>query len=413
MTAAEVEDASPSGGSCLTLEGAYQKVRAKFLHHHPDGDAALLDKAFKVGKKMHAAQKRKSGEPYFFHPLAVAESLAEWRLDAVSLACAILHDTVEDTLMTMEEVRRQFGDEVGDIVDGLTKMSKLSFTDRTLLHAENVILENVAQGNQVEDALRWKTGFLEAQANTLIDGILVTDRQGRKLLQNRQLSSLFQVPQHIAEDEIDAKQVDWVATQMKNPEQFAEKVAYLYAHPSEASRDEVELKDGTILDRYTSPVMGPEGTYYGRLWTFRDITEGKRAAAALRASQRRQTEIAQELADHKQNEQRFRLALEREQKSSQMKSLFVRMASREFRTPLSVITMVAEMLDGDPDTLSDAERSEQLKEIQSAVGRMIQMMNDFPIHGSYTSRIWECKEGKGTTVWVHLPIAPPASRTES
>jgi guanosine-3',5'-bis(diphosphate) 3'-pyrophosphohydrolase len=145
----EVDESTGHGGACLTLEGAYHQVRTTFLLHHPDGDTALLDRAFKVGKKMHADQKRKSGEPYFFHPLAVAESIAEWRLDAVSVACAILHDTVEDTLITLEEVRRQFGEEVGDIVDGLTKMSKLSFTDRTLLNAENVRKLLVAMGKDV------------------------------------------------------------------------------------------------------------------------------------------------------------------------------------------------------------------------------------------------------------------------
>jgi PAS domain S-box-containing protein len=269
------------------------------------------------------------------------------------------------------------------------------------------LLENITQCQQAEDALRWNTGFLAAQANTLIDGLLVTDQQGRILLQNQAFSDLFKLPLSIAEDKDHAKQIVWTSIRTRNPEQFVATAIYLHAHPNEISRDEIELKDGRMLDFCTSPVIHPDGTCYGRLWTFRDITEGKRAAAALRASQRRQTEIAQELADHKQNEQRFRLALEREQKSSQMKSLFVRMASREFRTPLSVITMVAEMLDGDPDTLSDAERSEQLKEIQSAVGRMIQMMNDFPIHGSYTSRIWECKEGKGTTVRIQLPAGSP------
>jgi len=94
----------------LTLEGAYQKVRATFLKNHPKGDAALLDRAFKAGLALHANQKRRSGEPYFFHPLAVAESLAEWRLDAVSIACGLLHDTVEDTVLTYEGVRREFGE---------------------------------------------------------------------------------------------------------------------------------------------------------------------------------------------------------------------------------------------------------------------------------------------------------------
>jgi len=133
----------------LTQEAAFQQVKEAFLKHHPDGDVGLLDRAFKVGKSMHANQRRLSGEPYFFHPLAVAKSLAEWQLDAVSVACGLLHDTVEDTLLTLDDARRQFGDEVAEIVDGLTKLSKLDFTDRTLLNAENVRKLLVAMGKDV------------------------------------------------------------------------------------------------------------------------------------------------------------------------------------------------------------------------------------------------------------------------
>ena len=137
------------GDSCLTLDGAYQRVRDTFRSHHPDGDLGLLDRAYKIAKAAHANQLRKSGEPYFFHPLAVAQSLADWRLDAVSVACGLLHDTVEDTLMTIEEVKALFGEEITIIVDGLTKMSKLDFTDRTLLNAENVRKLLVAMGKDV------------------------------------------------------------------------------------------------------------------------------------------------------------------------------------------------------------------------------------------------------------------------
>ena len=133
----------------LTLEGAFDRVKAAFLEHHPNGDVALLDRAFNVGRDMHATQLRKSGELYFFHPLAVARSLAEWRLDAVSVACGMLHDVVEDTLMTQAQVKAQFGDEISEIVDGLTKMSKLAFTDRHLLNAENVRKLLVAMGKDV------------------------------------------------------------------------------------------------------------------------------------------------------------------------------------------------------------------------------------------------------------------------
>lgn len=145
----EGDDIATGPDSCLTLDGAYRQVRDTFLLHHPDGDAGLLDRAFQVGRDMHHHQRRKSGEPYFFHPIAVARNLAEWRLDAVSVACGMLHDTVEDTLMTLEDVRKLFGDEIAEIVDGLTKMSKLEFSDRTLLNAENVRKLLVAMGKDV------------------------------------------------------------------------------------------------------------------------------------------------------------------------------------------------------------------------------------------------------------------------
>ncbi len=151
VPADDVSELSVAWGpdSCLTLEGAYAQVKDAFLMHHPDGDVALLDKAFQVGRASHSTQLRKSGEPYFFHPIAVSLSLAEWRLDAVSVACGMLHDTVEDTLMTQEAVKSEFGEEVAEIVDGLTKMSKLAFTDRHLLNAENVRKLLVAMGKDV------------------------------------------------------------------------------------------------------------------------------------------------------------------------------------------------------------------------------------------------------------------------
>ena len=246
-----------------------------------------------------------------------------------------------------------------------------------LLRAEEVVLENVTQCNQAEDDLRWKTGFLEAQANTLIDAILVTDQKGRILLQNQAWSDLFVIPLSIVENKNHAKQLEWTSDKTKNPEAFVDKIVYLYAHPSEISRDEIELKDGKTLRLCTSPVVHRDGTYYGRLWTFRDITEHR--------------QVAQELTEQKENQERIRLALEHEQKSSQIKDRFVSMVSHEFQSPLSVITMAAELLEGYGDTMTDAERSEQFKEIQSAVGRMTQMMTDFLVHGVCTSGKLECK----------------------
>jgi PAS domain S-box-containing protein len=150
------------------------------------------------------------------------------------------------------------------------------------------VAQDITEREQAEEELRWKTAFLEAQVNSSIDGILVVDQHGKKILQNQRFVDLFKIPQPIADEKGDENRLRWVTDLTKNPEQFVKKVLYLYAHPDEISHDEIELKDGTILDRYSSPVIGKDGEYYGRIWTFRDITERKRAEEAL---QRQQAEL--------------------------------------------------------------------------------------------------------------------------
>ena len=103
----------------------------------PDADVSLLEKAYVYSAKVHQGQMRLSGEPYLTHPLAVAEILAEMRLDPVTVAAGLLHDTVEDTFATDADIRNQFGEEVGELVAGLTKLSKIEFQSREESQAEN------------------------------------------------------------------------------------------------------------------------------------------------------------------------------------------------------------------------------------------------------------------------------------
>jgi PAS domain S-box-containing protein len=142
-------------------------------------------------------------------------------------------------------------------------------------------IRDITARKQAEDELRWKTALLEAQVDSTLDGILVVDPQGKKILQNQRMNELWKIPPQIAEDKDNAAQLQFVTGQAKNPRQFAEKATYLYAHPDEISRDEIELIDGTIFDRYSSPVRDKAGKHYGRIWTFRDITENKRGEARM------------------------------------------------------------------------------------------------------------------------------------
>ena len=128
-----------------------------------------------------------------------------------------------------------------------------------------------------------RAAILEAQINATLDGILIVDEKGTKIVQNQRCVELWKIPKHIVDNHDDKQQVEFVKNRAKDPEKFAEKVVYLYTHPEETSHDEVEFKDGMVLDRYSAPVVGGDGTHFGRIWTFHDVTERKQVEKDLRA----------------------------------------------------------------------------------------------------------------------------------
>jgi signal transduction histidine kinase len=158
-----------------------------------------------------------------------------------------------------------------------------------LQETNHVLQKEVLEHARTEEELRLKTAFLEAMVNTSDLGILVIDREGKKSLHNQRFVDLFKMPRHIAEAETDESRLRWVADMTKDPEQFVNKVRQLHDHPNESSHDEIDLKDGRTLERYSSPVVGKDGAYYGRARTFRDITKRKRLEAQLIQSQRLET----------------------------------------------------------------------------------------------------------------------------
>lgn len=120
-------------------EKLYQALIARVTKYHPSADISLIEKAYKIASEAHKEQFRKSGEPYIIHPLWVGIILADLEMDKETIVAGMLHDVVEDTVMTLDDITREFGSEVALLVDGVTKLGQLSYSkDKLEVQAENL-----------------------------------------------------------------------------------------------------------------------------------------------------------------------------------------------------------------------------------------------------------------------------------
>ena len=110
---------------------------AKVHSYHPEANTDLMARAYAFSERMHQGQKRRSGDPYFVHPVEVAKIITDMKLDIPSVVTGLLHDTVEDTLTSLEQIEKEFGLEIATLVDGVTKISQINFTTREERQAEN------------------------------------------------------------------------------------------------------------------------------------------------------------------------------------------------------------------------------------------------------------------------------------
>ena len=124
----------PQRHGAIDVEGIVKEM----LRHYPDGDAELVRRAYSYAAEAHAGQKRVSGEPYITHPAAVAMLIAELGMEAATIAATLLHDVPEDTARTTEDIRLEFGDEIGRLVEGVTKLGRLQGQSRDAHQAENI-----------------------------------------------------------------------------------------------------------------------------------------------------------------------------------------------------------------------------------------------------------------------------------
>src|SRR5215469_13337534 len=116
----------------------FRELLQRMRENRPSDDLEIVRKAYDFSQRNHAGQSRASGEPYLVHPLEVALVLAEMKMDPIAIAAGLLHDSVEDTSVTIADIRKEFGEQVAHIVEGVTKISKIDFATREEQQAENL-----------------------------------------------------------------------------------------------------------------------------------------------------------------------------------------------------------------------------------------------------------------------------------
>ncbi len=154
---------------------------------------------------------------------------------------------------------------------------------------------DVHEEKLAEKKLAYRTALLEAHNQANVDGILLVDAKGKILSFNQRFIEIWNMPQHIVDAKDDEAALSFAMTQLLYPQQFLDKVKYLYEHPKETTLDELEFKNGKIVERYGYPVVGEDSIYYAWSWTFKDITAQKKYERTIIESEERFRSLAQTL----------------------------------------------------------------------------------------------------------------------
>ena len=158
--------------------------------------------------------------------------------------------------------------------------------------ANRILEQEVAERKAIEEEINFRNMILKTQQETSLDAILIVGEDGRILSYNHQFLDLWGLPGFMVDAGPDEVVLHAVLELVEDTEAFLDRIKYLYAHPEEKSYEELQLKDGRIVDRYSAPIIDANGKYYGRVWYFRDITKRRRYEHQLREQDSLLTEMS-------------------------------------------------------------------------------------------------------------------------
>ena len=247
---------------------------------------------------------------------------------------------------------------------------------------------DITERKRAEEALHFQKTLLEAQSEASIDGILVVSTEGKIVSFNRRFIEMWEIPREVIASRSDEAALQSVLDKLTDPQKFLARVAYLYEHPSEESRDEILLKDGRTFDRYSASVKSTDGVYHGRVWYFRDITERKRAESEIRRlNQTLENRVAERTTQLEAALDEIQLLNEEleqrvQQRTAQLEAIneelesFSYSVSHDLRAPLRSINGFSQALLEDYGEKLDEEGRDYLERVKAASEHMGRLIDD-------------------------------------
>ncbi len=239
-----------------TFADHYESMRKQILLHCPQADMELIDRAVAFAEQKHSGQKRKDGSPYITHPLAVAEIVAETGLDTDSILGAILHDCLEDTDSTYDEIERQFGSTVAELVEGVTKLTRVQYSTLEEQQMENLRKMFMAMSKDIRVVL---IKICDRLHNTRTMEYQTHEKQISK---SRETMDIYAPLAH----RLGMQKIKWElednSLKYLDPDGYNQIVTYLEAHKAEADEFMHSIQS-KIMTRLSA--VGIHGTIYGRI----------------------------------------------------------------------------------------------------------------------------------------------------